>query len=311
MQSSDNALRASCAVRGLLASARAVLIAGLAASLAGAAPPDVQFTEASSSLIRVSWTPASPLESPLVVLSTDNFVSVNSSQTLAVGVSSASFTALDNTTYYFKVKASTMPDSDYSTPITTVTAIATPTALVFDEVSTTTIVVSAYAPTPAFSNLDKGLSATNIAKDGAYAGFHSGNRWVAKASMPNARQTMAVGAFGRVHALGSADAGSNRARHEAYDVASDSWTTLPALPTGRETTAGGLLDGKIHVAGGYDGASRASNEAYDTAANSWTSRQPLPTARHAAGGAVLGGRLYVVVVAQSTITSTAAGFSGL
>lgn len=295
MQSSDHALRASCAVRGLFAPACAALIAGLAAGLAGAAPTDVQFTEASSSLIRVSWTLASSSQTPLVVLSTDNFVSVNSSQTLGVGVSSASFSTLDNTTYYFKVKVSTLPDSDYSTPIATVTSIATPTALVFDDVSTTTIVVSAYAPTPAFSNLDKGLSATNIAKDGAYAGFHSGNRWVTKAAMPTARKApLAAVVGGKLYAIGGAYGTPDRTRNEAYDPESDSWTARSPLPTGRETHTGGVVAGRVYVIGGYDGPTLAQNEEYDPASDSWTAKAAMPSARHALAGAVADGKVHVV-----------------
>ncbi len=90
------------------------------------------------------------VEAPLVALSTDNFTTVNSSRTLAVGTQKLGFgspSLLANTTYYFKVKVSTASDFGYvlaSTP----TLASSPTAVGFGPPTTTSLAFSWKNPNP-------------------------------------------------------------------------------------------------------------------------------------------------------------------
>ena len=117
-----------------------------------------------------------------------------------------------NTTYHLFVDALNMDglSSGYTGLGSTATVVETPTGVVFDEISTNSITASAYAATPAFSNLDQGQSGTNLygSSLGAYAGWRTGNAWVAKAAMPTARsQASSVALGGRLYVIGGTVSG--------------------------------------------------------------------------------------------------------
>ena len=79
------------------------------------------------------------------------------------GSPGATLTTLkENTSYYLYVRPMNHAGVDAQDRAygSTTTLINAPQAVVFDEVSTTTILAVAYSPTPAYPNLDDGFSAT-------------------------------------------------------------------------------------------------------------------------------------------------------
>ncbi len=285
-------------VKGRAACFLAVALGFFYARPAAATPPTgVQFLSFSSTTVTVSWTLDTPAsESPLVVLSTmSDFSVVTASVTGALGLQTTTYAAINNTTYYFKVKVSTESDANYSASVSSQTAAATPTTIVFDEISTAAITASAYAPTPAFANLSVGLSSINVARDGTYAGWRSGDRWTTKAAIPTGRSTrFGVGVVGgKIYVIGGEGA-TPSIKNEEYDPAANSWTTKADLPTGRWYLAAGVVAAKIYIVGGTNGSTLSTNEEYDPAANSWATRAAMPTARHNLSAAVVSGKIYLV-----------------
>jgi hypothetical protein len=84
-----------------------------------------------------------------------------------------------NATWYFRVgSVNWVGVPNFGPASSTVTAVETPTSIFFDEISTGSITASAYAPPPAFGNLDQGQSGTRMAKDGSW------DSWLAAAQHP-------------------------------------------------------------------------------------------------------------------------------
>jgi hypothetical protein len=87
---------------------------------------------------------------------------------------SALFTStLDNSTFYARVRVlgrSGVPSADLVLG-STITPAAAPTSVIFSQISTRSITATAFAPPPAFSNLDQGQSGTRMAKDGSWDGW--------------------------------------------------------------------------------------------------------------------------------------------
>ena len=116
----------------LLGAAAAILLAVVSARAA----PAPTIVNTSTGSVNVSWTGGT---SPFIaVISTvASFSPYISSATLA---SPAAYPALDpNTTYYFKVKSSADPDSQYSSLLTTATWAASPTGMYFNPESFTAV----------------------------------------------------------------------------------------------------------------------------------------------------------------------------
>ncbi|MCK5582216.1 MAG: fibronectin type III domain-containing protein, partial [Elusimicrobiales bacterium] len=89
-----------------------------------AAPTSVGIDSVSTDTVNVSWTLDSPAtQTPFMVISAlSDFSSYISSTTGSLGVETTSYHNLySNTTYYFKVKVSAEPDSNYCAAITTIT----------------------------------------------------------------------------------------------------------------------------------------------------------------------------------------------
>jgi N-acetylneuraminic acid mutarotase len=123
--------------------------------------------------------------------------------------------------------------------------------------------------------------------------------WNTVAGMPTARSGLAaaVGADGRIYAIGGTSAAGPLATVEAYSPATNSWATAASISvprTGLAAVEGS--DGRIYVIGGM-GASGLTNvvEAYNPGINAWTQVANLPTARSGLA-AVTGadGRIYAI-----------------
>src|SRR3989442_597350 len=124
--------------------------------------------------------------------------------------------------------------------------------------------------------------------------------WTTKASMPTARNALAVGVIdGVLYAVGGIGTGGAVATVEAYDPASNTWTTKAPLPTARHRLAVGVVNGILYAVGGSGNlgnppAVLATVEEYDPATNSWTTRASMPTARFDLAVGVVNGILYAV-----------------
>jgi N-acetylneuraminic acid mutarotase len=122
-------------------------------------------------------------------------------------------------------------------------------------------------------------------------------RWAARASMPTARERLAVAAAtnGRIYAIGGQNSSGYLATLEEYDPATDSWTAKASMPTTRSGLAAAAIGRRIYAVGGQNGSSSALGtvEEYDPAADAWRPRASMPTVRRdVAIAASLAGRLY-------------------
>ncbi|TPW21548.1 MAG: Kelch repeat-containing protein, partial [Elusimicrobia bacterium] len=261
------------------------------------------FTQAFLSSITVNWSSGTdsggyngPGASYLVQASTmATFIPVKaSSQTAHIAATLEGLYA--NATHYFRVRAYNSANvTDYSWFVlgSTVTTIETPTTVYIDEVTTHSIVASAYAGSPAFSSMTVALSATNVAKDGVYAGWH-GERWIGKAAITPARDGLAAGvAGGRVYALGGSN-GSYFSTNEEYDPATNVWTARAGMLTPRNTLAVGAVAGRLYALGGENVTGLSVNEEYDPASNGWATKAILGTARFGLAAGVVAGKVYAV-----------------
>src|SRR5207247_1064706 len=139
--------------------------------------------------VTVAYTGVSPTGGYLAQASTNStfiapvtssVTAVNSTTTITI------FSLSANTSYFFRVGAVFSGTTYYSGTASTATTIENVTNVAFDDISTFSITASAYAATPAFSNLDISTSGTNISFNGAYQGWH-GDVWVTRAPRLTAR----------------------------------------------------------------------------------------------------------------------------
>ena len=104
-----------------------------------------QFTFVSTNSAGLGWTLSNPAqEYPRMVISTDSgfAVDVSTDSLGSLGAQSTAYYGLNgNTTYYFKVKISTEPDSNYSVPVPALTFPARPSQAVFYQVNITSVTV--------------------------------------------------------------------------------------------------------------------------------------------------------------------------
>ena len=261
-------------------------------------PPELlpgPLTDVTADSVRVNWGGTFDEETVYTAelsRSADFAVILDSART--TGRSSV-FTAITpNTTVFARV--STSAAGPFTVLGATATAVETPTAVVFDEISPNAITASAYAPAPAFSGLETGSSGVDIAMDGAYAGWRNGNIWTSRASMSVPRFMPAAAAVGgRLYVLGGYAVGGSgiQASVEGYDPGTGLWSMMSSMPSGRNYLAAAALDGLIYAVGGFSGSDGvAVNEVFDPGANRWMSEAPMHTPRHALAGAAHDGRLY-------------------
>ncbi|MBI4669402.1 MAG: hypothetical protein HY747_09525 [Elusimicrobia bacterium] len=274
------------------------LLSILTSHLSAAAPTSLTWTTVSSNTASISWNGATEAAAFTAVISTtDGFSPYISSGTTDIGQQTTSyFNIAANTTHYFKVKVSTDPDSEYASPVSTVTAIEAPDAVFLDEISTNSLVVSAYARGLGFTNLGQDLSGIAIASGTNYLGWISSNSWRSRADLPSIRRDGAVAVVdGRIYVLGGND-GLVSSRNERYDPETNAWTTLASLPTPRWAIAAVSIGNKIYAIGGLNssGYYSAVNEMYDPQTNVWTTMAPLQTARTSFAAAAWGKKIYAI-----------------
>lgn len=264
------------------------------------------FSAVFATSMTVSWLPGGNpvgVTSYTVVLSTgaaypNSFADNRIFSTAPVGgAPAASFTGLnDNTAYFFYAAAVNHNGvrGAFTALGSTVTLITAPTAVVFDEISSNTIVASAYAPTPLFSNLGAGLSGTRIARNGAYQAFH-GEAWAAATALPAALRDAAAAVYAaKVYVFGGFNGGTAQSAARVYDPATGVWTTLASLPYARGGHAAATVRGRLYAVGGtFDGfTSLTSNTEYDPATDAWTVRAALPNSSDHLSAVAVGDALY-------------------
>jgi len=271
-------------------------------------PQAPQFFEVFSSSFVIAWPPdANPADVTLyrALASTDPAFGViaASSDTYLMAAALAGLSA--NTTYYVRVAAINGGGilSEYTALRSTVTPIETPTSVYFDEITSNTIMASAYAPGPAFTGMERAGSGVAITTGTTFDIWGStGNYWANKAAMTTARQWLAAGAIGgKIYAVGGFN-GSYLNKNEEYDPVSNAWTGKADMTTARAYLAAGVIGGKLYAVGGSAGPNLDKNEEYDPVAGNWATKRAMPTARNGLAAAVAGGKLYALGGYDTTYT---------
>jgi hypothetical protein len=211
----------------------------------------------------------------------------------------ASFTGLAaNTTYSLHVGA--FNHASIGTGFTglqaTMTYQAPPQSVYFDHVSSDTIIISAYAPTPNFRNLHVGQSATNIAIDNSYQGWQ-GSTWTLLTPMPLPASELAVAGHPSspfLYTIGGTS-GGHLSTVRTYNVISDIWASTTSLSAPRSALAADTIaGGKTYAIGGFDGGFVNRTESYDFNTALWTTENVLPNGRRRLMAASVDGLLYAI-----------------
>ncbi|MFC1521966.1 hypothetical protein ACFL6Y_06115, partial [Elusimicrobiota bacterium] len=200
-----------------------------------------------------------------------------------------------NTTYYFKVKVVGEPDANYSDVVTTTTFIEAPALVYIDEISSTSIVASAYASSSAFTNLNDAFAGINISCNTEWAGWEVwGDSWTLKFDLPTSRKYLAVVTLGgKIYAIGGDD-GVFKSENEEYDPVVNLWLARAPMITARRHLAAAAAGGRIYAIGGDSGSVIDTNEEYDPESNLWLARAPMPTPRYMLAAASADGKIYVI-----------------
>jgi N-acetylneuraminic acid mutarotase len=115
--------------------------------------------------------------------------------------------------------------------------------------------------------------------------------WHSKSPAPLPRQEAAFAELdGRMYLAGGFEhGGAESARHDVYDVATDTWSMLPPMPEPAHHLSGVGLGGRVYYLGGLQTLGfRPTGRvwAYDPVTGSWSARAPLPPGRERGAGAV-------------------------
>jgi N-acetylneuraminic acid mutarotase len=116
-------------------------------------------------------------------------------------------------------------------------------------------------------------------------------RWQSRAPAPLPRQEAAFAELdGKMYLAGGFEnGGAESARHDVYDVATDTWSMLPPMPEPAHHLSGVGLGGKVYYVGGLQTLGfRPTGRlwAYDPATGAWSARAGLPPGRERGAGAV-------------------------
>lgn len=121
--------------------------------------------------------------------------------------------------------------------------------------------------------------------------------WTPKATLPEARNAMAVGAVdGRIVATGGWAAAGPSTATWVYDPAADSWGAAADAPVALSASAQAVVDGKLYVVGGCTTSACTpmsdAVQAFDLASNTWEqlASYPSPVAFAECGG--IDGKVY-------------------
>ncbi|MFC1522827.1 fibronectin type III domain-containing protein, partial [Elusimicrobiota bacterium] len=235
-------------------------------------------------------------DTPFMALSADDdFATVLSSGVGTLGQQATTYLNLaSNTTYYFKVKdKDDNDDSTYTGPaVSTVTHIEAIASVYLDDISSTSIVASAYAISPGFTNLNDNFAGIAISCNTEWADWRVwGDSWTTKAEIPIARQGLTTTLLGgKIYAIGGG--GGASMQNEEYDPVSDTWATRADTLTGMIFHGAAAVGRKIYVFGGAYG--NTINEEYDPETDSWITRAPMPTGREKLCAAAVNGKIYVL-----------------
>jgi len=130
----------------------------------------------------------------------------------------------------------------------------------------------------------------------ASANFTSGDEWVKKDNMLDARCVMASGLIdGKIYLIGG---GNNKVLPivSEYDPKNDTWTEKAEMPTPRAYACANVVNGKIYVTGGFSndgfGGGLATTEEYNPKTDKWAKKADMPTPRWIFSTAVLDGKIY-------------------
>jgi DNA-binding CsgD family transcriptional regulator len=121
-------------------------------------------------------------------------------------------------------------------------------------------------------------------------------RWKQHASLPVARQDLAVTAYDKqIYAIGGESAEGVVGIAERYDPETDQWESLPEKPTPVTEVGAAVVGGKIYIPGGQTASGEVSSqlEIFDPNQNRWESGQPLPIDVSAYALASFEGKLYL------------------
>jgi subtilisin family serine protease len=143
-----------------------------------------------------------------------------------------------------------------------------------------------------------------------YTGFLNSNVWQPRASLPQPRRELALGAMnGTIYAIGGVKPSGTVAGVAAYDPATDRWTPKAPLPAPRQAGDGAaLLGGLLYAPGGYNTSNVLTRSlyAYNPAANAWVTKASMPITSGCGVSHSINGKLYVLTGCTGT-TSAASG----
>jgi N-acetylneuraminic acid mutarotase len=142
-------------------------------------------------------------------------------------------------------------------------------------------------------------SCVMVAKPVSSSAEVTGNSWVAKASMHEARGGLGVAVVnGKIYAIGGSTrsggpqeyTGGVVGTNEEYDPETDTWTLKASMPTPRSNFRLEVVHNKIYCIGGAGGV----NEVYDPATDTWKNRAPLLIPRESFSTVVFRDRIYAI-----------------
>ena len=142
------------------------------------------------------------------------------------------------------------------------------------------------------------FTATGTFGDGTAKLLTFEGAWAARAPMPTARWSSAVGVINNIlYTVGgyNPSLGGHVTTVEAYNPATNTWASKNFKPVPQTSAAFGVINGILYLAGGTDCCVNiASLTAYDPTTDTWSTKASMPTARGGNPvGAVMNGLLYV------------------
>ncbi|MFC1523021.1 kelch repeat-containing protein, partial [Elusimicrobiota bacterium] len=200
----------------------------------------------------------------------------------------------DAATYYARVRArnSYNVETSYVSLGSTPTLVDAPGNMFFEEVNSTSIVLSAYFERTWWVGGD--TAGINISCNTVYAGWQVyGGSWTNRAAPPLGRHSHSVASVnGKIYVIGGVNGSGNDLNFE-YDPVADSWDTRARMPTPRSNLAVAVANNKIYAVGGINGSGLDTNEEYDPITNSWVTHAPMLTPRYYLAAASVKGKVYV------------------
>jgi N-acetylneuraminic acid mutarotase len=150
-----------------------------------------------------------------------------------------------------------------------------------------------------------GYGAGNLSTNEAYDPVS--DSWIAKASMPTARQSPAAAVVNNIiYVIGGAIS-TEITTNEAYDPVANSWTTKASMPTARNDFSAAAVNNIIYAIGGYTDVTHwylNTNEAYNPVTNSWVTKAPMPVQSLWMATQVVNNIIYVIGGGNNPVYNT-------